>query len=187
MITLKEKSGKISWHGLAAYDYDTMLGNTSNRDKRKRDRDDYVTNNRLEEMAVRNSPDCWYCGLPFVEGGSPRTREHLIPLSKGGEDRFENVVAAHQACNRFVGSADISIKKLMRSLLRQHALGRKAPDLTEFATWLEGLGAAFMADEKRDTIEKDAPVVQLVRAPISKIGGAGSNPVGGAIDNTRGK
>lgn len=178
-ITLKDRSGKISWHGRASYDYDTMLGNTSNRDKRLHHVKGYIPETELEDIADRNSPECWYCGLPFVEGGSPRTREHLIPISKGGDERFRNVVTAHRACNRFVGSADISIKKLMRVLLREYAKGRKAVDLIGFGAWLEG---AFMIPREHDTIEEYAPVVQMVRAPISKIGGPGSNPGGGAID-----
>lgn len=185
-IALKEKNGKVSWLGQASRDYDSMLGNTSNRDKRTKirvaARADYVSDQELDRISFRNSPECWYCGRPFVDGGSPRTREHLIPVSKAGGDRFENIVSAHMSCNRFVGSADISIKKLMRVLLREHSLGRSVPDLTEFATWLE----TFMAARKHDTIKERAPVVQSVRAPISKIGGAGSKPAGGAINMKEG-
>lgn len=61
--------------------------------------------------------------------------------SKGGRDDFGNVVAAHRACNRFFGSADVSVKKLMRRLLTRRSAGRSAPDLIEFADYLETIEA----------------------------------------------
>jgi len=39
---------------------------------------------------------CYYCGCDMDEP----TLDHVIPLSKGGEDTFENVVAACEPCNR---------------------------------------------------------------------------------------
>lgn len=44
---------------------------------------------------------CYWCGEAL---GQDATADHLIPLSRGGEDAISNVVAAHAACNRRKGS-----------------------------------------------------------------------------------
>lgn len=38
---------------------------------------------------------CYWCGKTLKES----TADHLIPLSRGGEDHYENIVAAHSWCN----------------------------------------------------------------------------------------
>jgi hypothetical protein len=45
----------------------------------------------------RDDHRCLYCGLQFSR--SQLTRDHVQPTSKGGEDRWENVVAACGRCN----------------------------------------------------------------------------------------
>lgn len=39
---------------------------------------------------------CHWCGARMKEP----TLDHVIPLSKGGADHWENVVAAHEWCNK---------------------------------------------------------------------------------------
>ena len=39
-----------------------------------------------------------YCAALFP--GSQLTRDHIVPLSRGGVDRWENVVAACRRCNQ---------------------------------------------------------------------------------------
>jgi len=41
---------------------------------------------------------CAYCGCKFDENNPP-TRDHVIPISKGGDNTKENVVPACQSCN----------------------------------------------------------------------------------------
>jgi 5-methylcytosine-specific restriction endonuclease McrA len=57
-------------------------------------------NNR--ELFLRDGHLCMYCGLSFSEGRL--TRDHVRPLSRGGRDRWTNVVAACRGCNTRKGN-----------------------------------------------------------------------------------
>jgi 5-methylcytosine-specific restriction endonuclease McrA len=48
-------------------------------------------------MFARDRQLCLYCGNHFTRGDL--TRDHVVPLSKGGRDRWENVVTACLHCN----------------------------------------------------------------------------------------
>ena len=43
-----------------------------------------------------------YCGKGFAD--AELTRDHVLPISKGGDDVWENVVAACRRCNHYKGS-----------------------------------------------------------------------------------
>ena len=43
------------------------------------------------------SKDCRWCGCPLAYSAS--TIDHVVPLSRGGTNRWENLVLACQACN----------------------------------------------------------------------------------------
>ncbi len=45
----------------------------------------------------RDDHRCLYCGQQFTRTGL--TRDHVLPTSRGGTDRWENVVAACKRCN----------------------------------------------------------------------------------------
>lgn len=49
---------------------------------------------------------CYYCGVKMTkkEGPRQRTRDHLIPLSRGGTDTLENIVPACRSCNSKKGT-----------------------------------------------------------------------------------
>jgi len=49
------------------------------------------------ELFRRDGYLCLYCGREFPE--SALTRDHIVPLSRGGDDRWSNVVSACRACN----------------------------------------------------------------------------------------
>lgn len=54
------------------------------------------------QLFLRDAFTCMYCG-----GGFPShmlTRDHLLPLSRGGRDHWTNVVAACRACNHAKGA-----------------------------------------------------------------------------------
>jgi len=45
----------------------------------------------------RDDHRCLYCGEQYSR--SELTRDHVLPMSRGGRDRWENVVAACKRCN----------------------------------------------------------------------------------------
>ena len=59
----------------------------------------------------RDANICMYCGNTFLD--KDLTRDHVVPSSKGGEDTWENVVAACRRCNHHKGNrllADTSME-----------------------------------------------------------------------------
>jgi 5-methylcytosine-specific restriction endonuclease McrA len=49
------------------------------------------------ELFRRDRQMCMYCGVTFPDG--ELTRDHIIPRSQGGKDRWTNVVACCRRCN----------------------------------------------------------------------------------------
>ena len=73
--------------------------------KRKREnairntkRTDRLTNEAFERIIQAQNNRCLKCGKEFSEEERP-TRDHVIPLSKGGKDTKENVCALCHRCN----------------------------------------------------------------------------------------
>ena len=54
------------------------------------------------ELFLRDAHLCMYCGGHFKE--SYLTRDHVIPMSRGGKDRWSNVVTACRSCNTHKGN-----------------------------------------------------------------------------------
>jgi Restriction endonuclease len=54
---------------------------------------------RYHEKRQRNL--CALCGKPM---GDDVTLDHIMPVTKGGEDSFENTQAAHEVCNWMKGN-----------------------------------------------------------------------------------
>ena len=50
----------------------------------------------------RDRGTCLYCAKQLPDGDL--TRDHVIPVSRGGKDSWDNVVAACKRCNHFKGS-----------------------------------------------------------------------------------
>ncbi len=61
------------------------------------------TNPLLTNQALfaRDGHQCMYCGQHFHQ--QELSRDHVIPRSRGGADRWENVVAACRRCNEHKG------------------------------------------------------------------------------------
>ena len=53
-------------------------------------------------LFARDRNLCLYCGQTFTDSGL--TRDHVVPKSRGGMDRWDNVVAACKRCNHHKGS-----------------------------------------------------------------------------------
>jgi 5-methylcytosine-specific restriction endonuclease McrA len=54
------------------------------------------------ELFLRDGHICMYCGNQYPD--TQLTRDHVIPLSRGGRDRWSNVVAACRGCNTRKGN-----------------------------------------------------------------------------------
>lgn len=52
-------------------------------------------------LFYRDNCQCLYCGQYF--SFNELSRDHVLPTSRGGADRWENVVAACKRCNQFKG------------------------------------------------------------------------------------
>jgi 5-methylcytosine-specific restriction endonuclease McrA len=53
-------------------------------------------------LFARDNHLCLYCTREFPQ--NELTRDHIVPLSMGGTDRWENVVAACRRCNQHKGN-----------------------------------------------------------------------------------
>ena len=56
-----------------------------------------------QALFYRDNCQCMYCGHYFCF--RDLSRDHVRPRSRGGRDRWENVVAACKRCNQFKGNA----------------------------------------------------------------------------------
>ena len=65
---------------------------------------------------------CGYCGDQFSV--SQLTRDHIHPRSKGGVDRWENVITACGPCNKIKDDRDINIIPNMKLLMFPYAPNR---------------------------------------------------------------
>lgn len=71
---------------------------------------------RLLKIIDRDGAACWLCGKLIdlnVEGRSRATIDHVIPKSKKGTNRLENLKLAHASCNQRRGNKDAPPLKLM--------------------------------------------------------------------------
>ncbi|MDP5211148.1 HNH endonuclease [Microbulbifer sp. 2205BS26-8] len=74
---------------------------------------------RKKRLFRRDGDECFYCGLAL---GDDITEEHLVALSQGGPDRLENLVLAHESCNREAGSLPVITKVRLREKMRMKVL-----------------------------------------------------------------
>ncbi len=63
----------------------------------------------LEEHNYR----CAYCGVEFEIENLP-TKDHIIPLSKGGQNTKENIVPACRSCNSKKNNKMLNVKEAIR-------------------------------------------------------------------------
>lgn len=59
-----------------------------------------------EALFARDHFHCLYCGESFP--AAALSRDHVVPRSRGGEDRWENVVTACRRCNQRKGNRLLS-------------------------------------------------------------------------------
>lgn len=72
---------------------------------------DYIAKSMVKErispnrhnVAIRDNFACQYCGANLDED-EDQTLDHVIPVSKGGKDTWDNLVLCCRECNTFKGS-----------------------------------------------------------------------------------
>lgn len=75
---------------------------------------------RMADFSARHDHACYWCGKPVLVDATPThpwapTREHLVPRSRGGSDRSDNVKLAHRICNQRRAYIDAeAFRRLMR-------------------------------------------------------------------------
>lgn len=94
----------------------------------KRGRIPYV----IKQMVLQRSAGrCWYCGEVLnVAGRQTNHIDHVLPVSKGGSNDPDNLVAACRTCN--TEKADMTLKEFRIS---------KGGDLFWFERWKGGWAA----------------------------------------------
>ena len=65
-------------------------------------KDDTIPPLTNQALFVRDRGTCLYCGKQMPDGDL--TRDHVNPVSRGGNDTWDNVVAACKRCNHFKGN-----------------------------------------------------------------------------------
>ena len=65
-------------------------------------RDAHVPPLTNQALFRRDGNNCLYCGSQFAD--HDLTRDHVLPVSRGGLDLWDNVVAACRRCNHFKGN-----------------------------------------------------------------------------------
>lgn len=62
--------------------------------------DDTVPRLTNEALFLRDRHLCCYCGDHFAGRSALLTRDHVLPMSRGGSDLWDNVVTSCRACNQ---------------------------------------------------------------------------------------
>ena len=117
MAIVLESRDMIAWH---AGEHSFTICGGMNRDSGRRSRATVnsiiATKGRLRqsgseslvpplsnrELFIRDGHLCLYCGKQFPE--RMLTRDHILPLSRGGRDCWSNVVTACKPCNHAKGA-----------------------------------------------------------------------------------
>ena len=91
---------------------------------------------------LRDNFSCQYCGDIFTS--NELTFDHVIPKSKGGETKWENVVAACAKCN--LKKSDLLLKEVNMKLIKKpftptnsqlQVVGKKFPPNYLHKSWMD--------------------------------------------------
>lgn len=91
----------------------------------------------------RDRRHCLYCGGEFTD--QELTRDHVVPTSRGGRDRWDNVVAACRRCNHYKGNR----------LLDEVSLELKAlPYVPNYAEYLALINSGRILGDQMDFLRR---------------------------------
>ena len=94
----KTESGKAN-HQRAKIKRQIIMGNIINT----------LTSEEWLDILKEHNYRCAYCGIDFDENNLPE-KDHIIPISKGGNNTKENVVPACRSCNAKKGNKILNRK-----------------------------------------------------------------------------
>jgi len=82
------------------------MKNAYNRKRSKQMKEAFVERVYIKKLYKRDKGICGICGKPIKFDTDPKskwalTRDHIIPLSKGGEHSMKNCQIAHRICNSY--------------------------------------------------------------------------------------
>lgn len=100
-----------------------MPGNTKRRQELAMEARSLGTHTPEEWLALVTSVGkrCFYCGRTCGgRGGRALTRDHKVPINRGGSDSILNIVVACRLCNSIKG--DLTIDELMALREQGYAL-----------------------------------------------------------------
>lgn len=107
--------GRISANGFALDAYNAFQsGKNLDMGFAKTSRTDNAR--RKAVLLKRDGRQCFYCGVEMEDGDM--TVEHLISLSKFGNNRLENMALAHESCNIKAGNMPLTKKIQLRDKMR---------------------------------------------------------------------
>jgi len=102
--------------------YRDLYNKAKNHTKRAQDKLTVATVQRVYEDNIKKYGvlTCYLCRQPIVFGGD--SLEHIVPISKGGTNEYNNLRVAHSACN------NTKKAKLLGELGKLPALEQKHTD-----------------------------------------------------------
>lgn len=80
-------------------------------------------NTRLRIKLLKQNPFCNYCNIPLNHENA--TLDHVLPRSKGGSNKQDNIVLACKKCNS--KKSDMSAEKFLKKLKNNQVKKSKPP------------------------------------------------------------
>ena len=93
---INSRSGKRS-----VIEVNSIIATTGHQQGLKAKWHNYVPPLNNKTLFRRDANVCMYCGIHFM--ARDLTRDHITPISQGGKDVWQNVVAACKRCNNHKG------------------------------------------------------------------------------------
>jgi 5-methylcytosine-specific restriction endonuclease McrA len=97
-----EVHGGINCHGIqSVIEVNSIIATIGHQIGYEANRHDYTPPLNNKTLFRRDANVCMYCGVHFM--ARDLTRDHIVPISHGGGDIWQNVVAACRRCNNHKG------------------------------------------------------------------------------------